>query len=579
MNNIHEQNNRSNHTVSTNFEEELIRYKQKINNILESFTDAFFEVDLNWTVIYWNKECERLLSVSRDEILGKNLWVEFSEAVSLKFYSKYHRAVRENIAVRFEEYWPLSKMWLEVSAFPSGDGLSVYFKNITAWKELTHQLEQEKKRYYDLFNQSPIPQWVYDFKSLKILQVNDAAIQQYGYSRKEFKEMKLTDLCPDEDLISSEQILENSVLKDKFNSSVVRHLKKNGDVIYVKVDGNSVFFENKNARLVMAINQTEQINAELELAKSEQRFKSLVQDGSDLIGILDGEGNYKYVSPTTKQILGVEADYFIGKNAFDFIHPEDKAATAREFDGLAHQKRLQLSPFRFINAEGKYVWIETVVTNLLDDPSVEGIVSNSRDVTERIQYQLKTQELLNRFNIVSKATSDAIWDWDIKTGNIQWNQAIKGVFGYDDTCYTIEWWEHQIHPDDLTVVRKQFQKLMDSKKSRLQMEYHFRCADGSYKCVLDRSFILFDEQAKPIRMIGSMQDITERISHIKDIEEKNARLKEISWSQAHNVRAPLARILGLISLLDDSQHKETLNHLKSSANDLDAVIQSIINKS
>lgn len=564
-----------------NFEDELIKYKQKINNILESFMDAFFEVDLNWTVIYWNKECERLLLKSRDEILGKNLWEEFSKAVSLKFYTEYNRAIRENVAVRFQEYWPENELWVEVSAFPSGEGLSVYFKDITAWKQITRQLEQEKKRYYDLFNQSPLPQWVYDFKTLKILQVNDAAIQQYGYSREEFMEMKLIDLRPDEDVLGLKKILKNSVLKGKFNSSFVRHLKKNGEIIYVKVESNSVFFEDKNARLVMAVDQTEQIKAETELAKSEQRFKSLVQDGSDLIGILDSEGNYKYVSPTTKQILGIEADYFIGKNAFDFIHPADKPATYRQFDALTHQKRIQLSPFRFINGEGKYVWIETVVTNLLDDPSVAGIVSNSRDVTERIQYELKTQELLNRFNIVSKATSDAIWDWDIKSGKIQCNQAIKTVFGHTSTFYSMEWWGHQIHPDDRIGVQQQFQQLMESKKSRLQLEYRFRCADGSYKCVLDRSFIIFDEQAKPVRMIGSMQDITERISHIKDIEEKNARLNEISWSQAHNVRAPLARILGLVALLDDSSNQdlaEIINHLRSSASNLDAVIQSIINK-
>lgn len=583
MSNERDQNGSADYSLTNNFEQELTRYKQKINNILESFTEAFFEVDLNWTVIYWNKECERLLSISREEILGKNLWAEFSEAVSLKFYSQYHRAVRENIAVRFEEYWPVNKMWLEVSAFPSGEGLSVYFKNITAWKQLTSQLEQEKKRYYDLFNQSPLPQWVYDFKTLKILQVNDAAIQQYGYTREEFKGMNLMDLRPDEDAVSLAQILKNSVLKGKFNSSVVRHRKKDGELIYVKVDGNSVFFEHKNARLVMAVDQTEQIKAELELAKSEQRFKSLVQDGSDLIAILDREGNYKYVSPTTKRILGIEADSFIGKNAFDFIHPDDILRTTRQFDALAQQKRLQLSPFRFINADGEYVWIETVVTNLLDDPSVAGIVSNSRDVTERIQYEHKTQELLDRFNIVSKATSDAIWDWDINKGEIKWNQAIKAVFGHSGTCYAIDWWEQQIHPDDFADVQHQFQQLIESKKSRLQLEYRFRCADGSYKCVLDRSFVLFDEQAKPVRMIGSMQDITERISHVKDIEEKNARLNEIAWSQAHNVRAPLARILGLISLLDDSQQQENLTeiikHLKCSANDLDAVIQSIINKS
>lgn len=275
MTNNREQNTSGNLLSGKNFEEELTRYKNKINNILESFTEAFFEVDLHWTVIYWNKECELLLSISREDILGKNLWAEFSEAVSLKFYAQYHRAVRENVAVRFEEYWPVNKMWLEVSAFPSGEGLSVYFKNITGWKQLTTQLEQEKKRYYDLFNQSPLPQWVYDFKTMRILQVNDAAILQYGYSREEFMKMKLVDLRPDEDAVSLKQILKNSVLKGKFNSSVVRHLKKNGEIIYVKVDGNSIFFENKNARLVMAVDQTEQIKAELELAKSEHKSRPI----------------------------------------------------------------------------------------------------------------------------------------------------------------------------------------------------------------------------------------------------------------------------------------------------------------
>ncbi len=570
------------HPAALSFEDELIRYKQKISNILESFTEAFFEVDLNWTVTYWNKECERLLSISREEILGKNLWTEFSRAVSLKFYAEYHRAVRENVAVRFQEYWPVNKMWLEVSAFPSGEGLSVYFKNITGWKQITRQLEQEKKRYYGLFNQSPLPQWVYDFKTLKILQVNDAAIRLYGYSRKEFMEMDLIDLRPKEDEDALIHLLNNQILKGHFDSSVVRHVKKNGEIIYVKVDGNSVFFNQKNARLVMAVDQTEQIEAELELAKSEQRFKALVQDGSDLIAILNDYGVYKYVSPTAKRILGIEADQFLGKNAFDFIHPDDKLLTERQFILLATKKQIKLPAFRFLNGKGEYRWIETILTNLLDDPSVEGIVANSRDVTQQIQNKLKTKELLNRFNIVSKATSDAIWDWDIQTGKMQWNQAIHTVFGFRSRSYTIEWWEQHVHPEDLGNVKDKFKQLIGSKKSRLQMEYRFRCADGNYKCVLDRSFVIFDQKAQPIRMIGSMQDITERISHIKAIEEKNTRLNEISWSQAHNVRAPLARIMGLTDLLAGGPDQETLqhivNHLRSSTNDLDEVIKAIINK-
>ncbi|MBB5440227.1 PAS domain S-box-containing protein [Pedobacter sp. AK017] len=564
------------------FESELIKYKQKIATILESFTDAFFEVDLDWTVTYWNKECERLLDKSKSDIIGKNLWKEFSKAISLKFYTEYHKAMREKVAVRFQEYWPQKKMWVEVSAFPSGEGLSVYFKDITEWKRITRQLEREKKRYYDLFNHSPLPQWVYDFKTLSILQVNDAAIKQYGYSRREFLKMTLIDIRPPEDVSTFTQILDNDILKGRFNSSVVRHRKKNGDVIFVSVDGNSVFFDNKNARLVMAVDQTEQIKAELELGRSEQRFKALVQDGSDLIGILDEQGNYKYVSPTTKQILGIETAHFIGKNAFEFIHPDDRSATLSQFEQLANEKRVKLLPFRFVDGKGKYRWIETVVTNMLDDPAIEGIVSNSRDITDRVEGELKTEQLLNRFNIVAKATSDAIWDWDISTGKIQWNQAIKGVYGYRDTCFDINWWEQQVHPDDIQNVQQQFDRLTQSKQSRLQLEYRFRCADGTYKCVLDRSFVLFNQEGKPTRMIGSMEDITERIAHIKAIEEQNTRLHEIAWIQAHDVRAPLAKIIGLVNLLEGDMNQEALgniiNHLKCSTRDLDQVINRLINK-
>lgn len=570
------------HPAEKSFEKDLIAYKQKIANILESFTDAFFEVDLDWNVTFWNKECERILSKSREEMLGRNLWEVFSKAAHLKFYTEYSKAIKENIAVRFQEYVPSKKIWVEVSAFPSGESLSIYFKDITEWKRITRQLKKEKKRYYDLFNRSPVPQWLYDFDSLAILQVNDAAVRLYGYTRKEFMSMTIKELRPVEDIGALTHVLNNEVIKGRFNSSVVRHLKKNGDVIYVTVNGNSVFFGHGNVRLVMAVDQTEQIRAELELAMSEQRFKALVQDGSDLIGILDGQGNYKYVSPTTKQILGIDAEYFIGKNAFDFIHPVDRPATLAEFSRLETERQVKLAPFRFLNAQGEYRWIETIITDMSGDLAIQGIVSNSRDITARIESEQQAKELLDRYTIVSRATSDAIWDWDIGSGKIEWNKAIKGIYGYSDTCYNEKWWERQIHPDDLAHVKNQFEKMIRLKKSKLQTEYRFRCADGTYKCVLDRSFIVFDDQGYPVRMIGSMQDITEKQAHIKAIEEKNARLNEISWIQAHDVRAPLARIIGLVELLDSENAenglKNIISYLKSSSNELDLVIKKLITK-
>ena len=152
--------------------------------------------------------------------------------------------------------------------------------------------------------------------------------------------------------------------------------------------------------------ERQRINQQLKL--SERRFRALVQDGADLIGILDIEGNYIYVSPTSETILGIPPEDFIGKNAFDFIHPNDKERVYDEFMSLSTKKKLKIKAFRFQNHQKKYVWIETIVTNMLDDPAVNGIVANSRDITEQLNYEQKiSQAVINtqeteRFEISSE---------------------------------------------------------------------------------------------------------------------------------------------------------------------------------
>lgn len=124
--------------------------------------------------------------------------------------------------------------------------------------------------------------------------------------------------------------------------------------------------------------------SEAALLRSERKFKALVQEGSDLIGILDLEGRYKFVSETFYPILGITPKEFIGKSAFEFIHPEDKERVTSNFSELENKNQVLIAPFRFRNAKGEWRWIETKATNLIDDPVIQGIVTNSRDITDRI---------------------------------------------------------------------------------------------------------------------------------------------------------------------------------------------------
>lgn len=440
------------------FKQQLLQYQQRIANILESFTDGFFETDENWIITYWNKEAERILQMQKEAVIGNNLWEIYHDAVPLKFHEEYHKAVNQNISVRFEEYYAPRNIWLEVAAFPSGKGLSVYFKDITVNKRATAMLRSERQKYIDLFNLSPVPQWVYDLDTLCFLDVNEAAVAHYGYSRKEFLSMTIKDIRPQSDVPALEKTLLDDVKPGIFNKSIVRHSKKSGELMTVYVEGNSVFFEGKNARLVMVIDRT----------------------------------------------------------------PELKAVQAME-------------------------------------------------------------KSINRYRIVSKATSDAIWDLDIQAGEMGWNRGIKGIFGHDIESSSFEWWKNHVHADDLGKVLRKFDLLFGNRSSKLKIEYRFRCADGSYRFVLDRAFILFDESGKAIRIIGSMQDITERVKVVKTLEEQNAQLREISWIQSHKVRSPLAKILGLIELMDLNKSdlvalNEFLPLVKHSAAELDQVLREILER-
>jgi len=130
------------------------------------------------------------------------------------------------------------------------------------------------------------------------------------------------------------------------------------------------------------------------------------------------------------------------------------------------------------------------------------------------------KESNERYDIVAKATSDTIWDWKIEEDRLLWNKGIEGVFGYkqDQVGKSSKWWFENIHPEDSIKMSIKLYSFIEQKTEKWQDQYRFKCADGTYKYVLDRGFILKDEEGKVVRMIGAIQDITKQ-------KEEEQRLK------------------------------------------------------
>jgi PAS domain S-box-containing protein len=149
--------------------------------------------------------------------------------------------------------------------------------------------------------------------------------------------------------------------------------------------------------------------------------------------------------------------------------------------------------------------------------------NDKRNINILEQLQSSTTEIKEsneRYDIVAKATSDTIWDWKIQEDVFVWNKGIQGIFGYkkEDVGNTSTWWFDRIHPEDSLKMSVKLYSFLEQKTERWQDEYRFKCADGSYKYVFDRGFLLFDDEGKAVRMIGAIQDITKQ-------KEEEQRLK------------------------------------------------------
>lgn len=289
----------------------------------------------------------------------------------------------------------------------------------------------------------------------------------------------------------------------KFVEMSFKHTTKNSETIDVITQGNEINFNGKRARLVLVTDVTERLKTEKENELNEQRFKALVQDGSELISILDTDGVFTYISPNVQTNYGINPDDYIGLNAFDQLHPDEKEIFKQEFSRLKTEKRIATRPFRYIGINDNWRWLEANVIDMRDNAAVNGIVLNARDVTERIENELKIKESNLRYEAIAKATSDAIYEFDAETKKIYIaGSNYKKLFGFDfkDLQYLdLDFWVSRLHPDEREEVREKIAAIKeDSSDSHHEIEYRFRKQDDTYAHVLDR-FDLIWEDGKQVK--------------------------------------------------------------------------------
>ncbi len=376
------------------------------NLLLQQSKDLIWIINPNFELVYGNSSYLSFVKMvtGHDQKLTESAFVEnFGEVYIKKWKSYCTRALTgESFEIEEHYYHPETKEihYVQITLEPlTGEDNKIVAVACQS-KDITRILKQRSEA--NQMMDSSLDVFCTINEQGNFVFVSAAAVNHWGYLPQELIGKPYKDLILEEDIPKTAGIAAAILSGQEIKSFVNRYKKKDGSIAYnlwsVRWDPTSKLM------YAVARDAKEMIEEEEKNQQSEERFKALVQEGSDLIGILDAEGNYKYVSPTSTVVLGIAPEEFIGRNAFEFIHPEDVERTLGSLQKIAIENRVMVEPFRFQNHKKEWRWIETVLTNMLDNPAVNGIVANSRDITEKIAEK----HALKLLESVITNTNDAI---------------------------------------------------------------------------------------------------------------------------------------------------------------------------
>lgn len=268
------------------------------------------------------------------------------------------------------------------------------------------------------------------------------------------------------------------------------------------------------------------------------------------------DGKIIYMNPAAEKLTGWTLQEVKNKplqTVYDVINEE----TGLPFDNIVNRiieenKTIELENNTILRSKNAGNRIISNNGSPLKDleGNVLGAVLVFKDITERKKSEEKIKKAIERYEILSKATSDTVWDWDIVNDAILYNHSMYQMFGYTkaELQNGTSWWRSNLHPDDYENINLILDQEFKKGTETIQFEYRYRCADKTYKYILDRAYIVYNMEGAPVRMIGAMQDITKEKEHerhiaiaITDAQEKERR--ELGMELHDNVNQLLGATL------------------------------------
>ncbi len=294
------------------------------------------------------------------------------------------------------------------------------------------------------------------------------------------------------------------------------------------------------------------IQAENSLARTQRNLQAVFDTLGDLLLIFDTQGRFVQANPAVPANLGYSLRELAGMTVYDFhppeLRPQVESLMARMLAGTADVCDLPI-----LRKDGTRMDAETKVSRGTWD-NQDVIIGITRDVSarKRIEQALRASE--ERLSLIVWATTDAVWDCNLATNTVWWNDTYSSLFGSrpQEVRDSWQWWIDHVHPEDRERVVGALQATLESSGSHCVAEYRFQRLDGTWATVVDRAYVARDADGKPHRILGAMQDISSQKrseEHRQLLQSQLAHMGRLSTmgelvaAIAHEVNQPLYSIV------------------------------------